>query len=194
GAGAKAKEIAKGPVIEVVPRLAIRLGVGRGFILPITVGSKQRLAGFLDVPENVVFRQYGRLVPEHSVGFDGQLIPGQVGRLLGNGNVQVVERILETLARQAMHQIEVEIVEASRAGHVGGAYRFVTVMDAPQCLELVGLETLHADGQAIDAQAAVVAEFGLLEGTGIGLQGDFDAVSKPDLTLQVGEDALQRLG
>jgi hypothetical protein len=59
GAGADADEVAETPVIEVVPRRAARLGVGRDFVLRVTVLGQQRLAGFLNVPQRVVFRQLG---------------------------------------------------------------------------------------------------------------------------------------
>ena len=73
-----------------------------------------------------------------------------------------------------MHQIQVEVVEAGGARHIGGADRLVAVVDTPHGLELGFLEALHADRQAVDAQAAVVAELRLLEGARVGFQGDLD--------------------
>ncbi|MND87682.1 hypothetical protein D3C80_796890 [compost metagenome] len=77
-----------------------------------------------------------------------------------------------------MHQVEVEVVEAGAARHVGGADRFLAVVDAPQGLELGRLEALHADGQAIDAELAVGGELGLLEGAGVGFEGDLDVAGE----------------
>src|SRR5690606_41133074 len=93
-----------------------------------------------------------------------------------------------------MHQVEVEVVETGGARHVGSADGLVAIVDAPQRLELVLLEALHADGQAIDAEAAIAPELGLLEGAGVGFQGDFDVRRERDTPLyalkQPGEGAV----
>ncbi|MNO85271.1 hypothetical protein D3C76_766420 [compost metagenome] len=65
-------------------------------------------------------------------------------------------------------------------------------MDAAEGLELVGLEALHADGQAVDAEPAVVGELGLLEGAGVGFQGDLDVRLEADFPLQAFQNATQR--
>lgn len=93
---------------------------------------------------------------------------------------------------QAVHQVQIEVVKAGGTRHVGGADGLVAIVDAPQRLELVGLEALHADRQAIDAELAIVAKLGLLEGTRIGFQSDLDVIGEADPSLQPGEDALQR--
>ncbi len=67
-------------------------------------------------------------------------------------------------------------------------------MDAAQGLQLGWLEALHADGQAIDAEAAVVAEFGLFESARVGFQSDLDVVGKADTPLQPFENPAQCLG
>src|SRR5690606_35807909 len=56
------------------------------------------------------------------------------------------------------------------------------------------LEALYADGQPVDAEAAVVTELGLLEGARIGLQGDFDVLGKAKAPLQPFENPAQCLG
>ena len=89
-------------------------------------------------------------------------------RTLADGGTQVEQGVLDALLGQAVHQVEVEIVEAGGARHIGSADCLVAIVDAPQRLELGFLKTLHADGQAIDAEAAIALEFGLLEGAGVG--------------------------
>jgi hypothetical protein len=93
-----------------------------------------------------------------------------------------------------MHQVEVEIVEAGGARHVGGADGFIAVVDAPERPQLGGLEALHANRQPIDAEAAVVAEFRLLEGARVGFQGDLDVIGEPDPLPHAFEDSFQRAG
>ena len=74
----------------------------------------------------------------------------------------------------AVHEVQVEVVETGGARPVGGADGFLAPVDTPQGLELGVLETLDADRQPIDAQAAIGDELGLLEGAGVGFQGDLD--------------------
>ena len=136
GTGTDAEEVAEGPVVQVVPRLSARLGIGGGLVLAIAVLAEQCLAGLLNVPEDVVFRQLRWLAPEQGVRFRGQLVPGQVRRLLGDGGAQVAQRILRALVRQAMHEVEVEVFEACGTGHVRCADGFAAVVDAPERLEL----------------------------------------------------------
>ncbi|MNF68715.1 hypothetical protein D3C84_505800 [compost metagenome] len=170
------------------------LGVGGDLVLGVAVLGQQGLAGFLDVPENVVLGHHGRLVPEHGIRLHRQLVPGQVGRALGDGKAQIAEGILDGLVRQAVHQVQVEVGETGGARHVGGADGLVTVVDAPQGLELFRLEALHADRQAVDAQRPVVAELGLLEGAGVGFQGDFDIAGEGYAPFHAFEQTAQGLG
>ncbi len=183
GAGADAEEVAEAPVVQVVPGAQAVAGVGGGLVLAVAVLVEQGLAGFLDVPEDVVLGQLRRLAPEHRVRLHGQLVPGEVRGGQGEGLAQVGQGVVEALPGQAVHQVEVEVVEAGLARHVGGAHCLGAVVDAPQGLQLVGLEALHADGQAIDAEAPVVGELDLFEGAGIGFQGDLDAVGEADPAL-----------
>ncbi|MCY1439663.1 hypothetical protein D9M71_559080 [compost metagenome] len=150
------------------------LGVGRYLVLAVAVLGHQRLAGFLNIPEDVVFGQLWRLVPEHRVRLHGQLIPRQVCRPQIDGLAQVTQRVVQRLVGQAVHQVHVEIVETGRARHVGGPNRFVAIMDAPQCLQLGWLEALHADRKTVDTGLPVGLELVLLEGARVGFEGDLD--------------------
>ena len=76
------------------------------------------------------------------------------------------------LARQGVHQVEIEIVEQS-GRDVDRLACLVAVMDAPQCLQMCIVKTLDADGEAIDAAVTIGRELLHLEGTGVGFQGDF---------------------
>ncbi|CRM80693.1 hypothetical protein [Pseudomonas sp. 22 E 5] len=191
GTGADADKVAEAPVVQVVSRRAARLGIGRDFILRVTVFGQQRLAGFLNVPQRVVFRQRGRLVPEHGVGFQRQLIPRQVRGLQRDGLAQVAQGIVQRLIGQAVHQVQVEVIEPGLAGHTSGAHSLIAIMDAAQRLKLLLLEALDANGQAIDPQLAVRHELLLFEGAGVGFQGDFDIACKRNTGLHALEQAAQ---
>ncbi|PHX43935.1 hypothetical protein AO263_16920, partial [Pseudomonas sp. NZIPFR-PS5] len=67
GARADPEKVPEAPVIQVMPCFASRLGVGRHFVLAIAVFPKQRLTGLLNIPKDVIFRQRGRLIPEHRI-------------------------------------------------------------------------------------------------------------------------------
>ncbi|MNI30002.1 hypothetical protein D3C73_838310 [compost metagenome] len=194
GTGTDADEVAKTPVVEVVSRRATGQGIGRDFVLCVTVFGQQRLPGLLDVPQRVVFRQCRRLVPEHRVRFQGQLIPRQVCRFQGDGCAQVGQGIVQGLIRQAMHQVQVEVIEAGLPRHAGGTYGFVAIVNPAQGLEFFLLEALDADRQAVDPQFPVRHELVLLERTRIGFQRDFDVAGKGDALFDAFEQATQGIG
>ena len=99
------------------------------------------------------------------------MLRGERGRLF-----EVGQGACDILPRQGEHQIEVDALKARFFGDGDGADGFVAVVDAAEGVQLRRVETLHADGQAIDASGAVVGEFGLFEGARVGLQGDFASV------------------
>ena len=145
GAGADADEVAETPVIEVMPRRATGLGICRDFVLRVTVLGQQRLAGFLYVPQGVVFRQHRRLIPEHRVRLQRQLIPGNVRRLQRNGLAQIAQGIVQRLIGQTVHQVEVEVIEPGLPRHARRTHGFVTVVDAAKGLKLLLLKALDTD-------------------------------------------------
>src|SRR5690606_39838088 len=96
---------------------------------------------------------------------------GQVTRAEAERGVDVVQRGRERLARQGVHEVEVYALEVVR-GDGDGALGFVTIVDAPECLEAGVVEALDADRQAIGAGGTEVAETHGLEGAGDGFEGD----------------------
>jgi len=70
--------IAKTPVVQVVLTLVAWLRIGRGFVLLIPGGSQQLVALLENIPQRVVIRQYRRTGTKQRVGFNGELIPGQM--------------------------------------------------------------------------------------------------------------------
>ncbi|MCY1411947.1 hypothetical protein D9M71_273430 [compost metagenome] len=111
-----------------------------------------------------------------------------------DGLAQVAQGVVQRLVGQAVHQVEVEVVEPGIARHVGGANGLVTVVDAAQGFELGLLEALDADRQAIDAQLPVGFELLLLERSGVGFQGDLDVPGKRDALLHTHQQAAKGAG
>ena len=110
-------------------------------------------------------------------------------RCQGNRLIDIRQGLLDRLAGQAVHEIQIQVVEPGATGHVDRGQGFGVVMDATERLEVYRVEALDADRQPVDAGAPVIGKLGLLEGAGVGLQGDFDIAGKA----QPGSHGLQDL-
>ena len=156
-------------------------------------GAAERLGWETCVEANAGSRPEGELSAEQIAEADWVLLVGveplAAARFVGKPvyRARPAEALADPRAflqrAAALASVEVAGDEAGLARHVGGAHCLGAVVDAPQSLQLVGLEALHADGQAIDAEAPVVGELDLFEGAGIGFQGDLDAVGEADPAL-----------
>ena len=80
------------------------------------------------------------------------------------------------LSRQTEDEIEVDVGEANRTGSVKGCLRFLSRVDAPQKVQLVILEALYAQAEAVDAQTPQVGEALPVYRARVGLAGDFGIV------------------
>ncbi len=191
GTGTQAEKVAVLPVIEVMAGAVAALGIGRNLVLGVAAGGQPLQPGLLNRPENVFLGQRGRARVEHGVGFQRQLIPGQVLGCERHGLIQIGHRLGVLLIRQAVHQVEVQVVEAGAARHLDRTEGFAVVMDAAKGLEMAGIEALDANRQAIDARQPVVAKLGLLEGAGVGFEGDFDFIGERHALVQRLQKAVQ---
>src|SRR5690606_35931827 len=188
GAGADAEVVAKAPVVEVVAGLVPRPGPGGHLVGAKAGGGQVFLPGILDGPQHLLVRQGRGAFVEDGIGLDGELVPGQVGGVEIAGEAQVRQGLVGGLPRQAVHQVEVEVGEAGGAGGVDGGDGGGAVVYAAQLVQLAVVETLHADGQAVDPGGAVAGETPPLQGAGVGLEGDLDVRVKADQPLRAVED------
>ena len=94
-------------------------------------------------------------------------------RLKGYRVGDVGSRSLDRLSRQAEHQIEIEIAESGGMGGLGGGEGIAAVVNPPQPAQLIVIEALHPDGQAVDADFSKFRETAPLHRARIGFQGDF---------------------
>ncbi len=172
GAAADPQIVAEAPVVEVVAALVARLGIGRDLVLLIALGGQHGVALLVDVPQGVVFRQLGRLGGKRRVRLYGELIPGEVRRRAVDGLLQVIEGIVQALIRQAVHQIQVEGGKRDGVGQFGGLARFLGAVDAAEAGQLLLLEALHPDGDAVDAGPLEAGELVRLHRARVGLHGD----------------------
>ena len=86
--------------------------------------------------------------------------------------LHVGQRAIQGLLRQRVHQVEVDV---GVAGILRGFHRGLGLagrVDAAQPLQLVVVEALHAERDAIDAGGKVAVEAAVLDRAGVGFQGD----------------------
>ena len=151
------------------------------------------LDGVLHVGAAVGIGQRGRRDGERRVRLDGELVAGQVRRRESERLLRVGECLFDGLSRQAVHQVEVEIVEVMR-GERRGAARLSGVVDAAERLELRRIEALDAERQAVDAGRTEGGELVGLDGAGVGFQRDLRVVHQRQAGADGGEQRVERLG
>jgi len=79
---------------------------------------------------------------------------------------------IQILAGQGVHQIDVDVVEASRASLGESGQRVGAAVDAPQRRQTRVVEGLRAQRQPVDAGGAQRREVAALDRAGVGLQCD----------------------
>ena len=116
------------------------------------------LNGATYIPEYFLVRQRRRVCRKGGVGFDRQLVKRKMsGRKIQSGT-KIGQRIRRNLPRQAMHEVDVEVVETGFADSATGLFCFLPVMYTPQHAEAVVIETLYAKRKAVDSAIVVTAE------------------------------------
>src|SRR5471030_2278093 len=70
-AAADTEIVTETSIIEIVLALKTRLGIGRGFILPITGGGEQRITLLVDLPKRIIVGQYRWPGAKQRIGFNG---------------------------------------------------------------------------------------------------------------------------
>jgi len=171
-AGADADVIPEFPVIAIVTARSAGPGVGRYLVLGITLGTQQRRTRFANGVDHRLGRQYRAAAIELGIGFDGELIPGDMPGIQGDGLLEVGNCLRLSLPGQAVHQIQIEIIEAGLSRCFGGVNRFVLAMNPAKRLQMCRIKTLHANRQPIDAGRPISLEPALLQRARIGFQRD----------------------
>ena len=128
--------------------------------------------GLLHVGAKVGVGQFGRFGGKGGVGFERQLIAGEVRRCVAEGLFEIVQRLFELLPRQAVHEVEIEIVEMLRC-QLDGQTGFAGVVNAPKRGQMRGMEALDAEREAIHSGGAVSSKARGFRCAGIGFQRDF---------------------
>ncbi len=170
-AGADAEIVAEGPVVEVVPGFAPGPRESGSFVVPVAGGGQPRFDRFLHVGCHVLVRDLRRMAIKIGIRLDGQVIRGYMPGPEADGRFDVGKRLFYGLARQCVHQIEIEVVE-TRLRDLDRGARLRPVVNAAERLEMCRIETLDADRQPVDSGGAKVGEFLRLESPRVRFQRD----------------------
>ena len=140
----------------------------------------------------VVFRHHRGEFGEISVGLDGQLVDRDVRRVHCQGQAHVLGQAVQCLARQRVHDVQVEGVKRlRRLFHSRNGLR--RIMHPAQGFEVCVVKTLHADRQARHAGTAEGAKTVFFEGARVGLQRDFTIGRQFQARADVAQQAVNRL-
>jgi len=108
----------------------------------------------------------------------------------GQRGVDIGERLRKRLSRQAVHQVEVEIVEV-RGGDLDGALCLKVVVDAAQRREMSRVEALDTERKPVDSGVAEGGEFLGFDRARIGFQRDFGVRQNRQQGANGGEQAVE---
>ncbi|VXA89346.1 hypothetical protein AERO8C_90050 [Aeromonas veronii] len=172
GATADPQIVTKAPVVEIVMALVALFGISRDLVLAITAGGEHGVALLVDIPQGVIFRQFGRLGGKRRVRLYGELIPGEVRRGAVDSLLQVIKGVIQTLIRQTVHQIQIESGQLDGVGQCRRLARLFRAVNAAEAAQLLLLEALHPDGDTVDAGALETGELVRLHRTRVRLHGD----------------------
>jgi len=128
------------------------------------------------------------------LGFQRELIVGNVLRLQRDSLFDIGTRIADRLIRQAEHQVEIQRIKAGVPSRLDGANRLCRIVHPAERPQVRIVETLHADGEAIDARLAEAGELVPLGAAGIGLHGDFNVGARIGERTHPGQKGANCLG
>jgi hypothetical protein len=120
----------------------------------------------------VVVGHHWRELGKHGVGLDGQVVHRQVGRCQRQRQGQILIELAGRLARQCIHQVEVEGIKGLRS-FLDRRNRLGPVVDASKRLEVRVVETLHPHRQPCHAGASECTEAIPLKRSRVGFERDF---------------------
>ena len=168
-----------GPVADFVVMVAGVCEGGAGVVIHIRrqVGVGRRQPALFDPPA-----QGGSLL-------QGERVEGQVLRSQRRRPRQGVLPLGQGLAGQAVHQVEVHIVEAGAAAKFQGGGGFVGVVAAAQQGQQPVVHTLDADADPVDAGGAQLGALGGGKVVGVALGGYFGIGAHPATAGDGVEDA-----
>ena len=130
-AGADSEVVAVGPVIQVVTRLSAAQRVRGRLVVLVTRVSRQLLDHLLHSGSRVVVGHDGWVTMEVCVRFNREVVERQMGRRVRERTRNIGLRLRDRLPRQAVHEIEIEVLEVL-ASDIDRMRRLHIVMNAAE--------------------------------------------------------------
>jgi hypothetical protein len=121
-----------------------------------------------------------RVERERRTGLDGQGVGTDVRRLELEHRVERARPIVDRLARRAVDEIDVEVLEPRVAGQRDRSPYVVDVVGAAERAQDVGGHRLHAERQPVHPGVAIHRKEVGAHGVGIALHGDLGALGAWD--------------
>ena len=188
GPRADRQVVAKTPVIEVVNAALAGLGPGGNLVALVARIAQPAAALRFQSGEHGVLGQPRPLAVKARVGFDGELVPGHMGRPGGQGLLHIGQALRQRLPRQPVHQVEVVTAHSGRVGGRDRGLRAAPLVKAPEALEGGIVKALDTQREAGDSGLRVAGEALPFHAAGIGFQGNFGVGSQR----RASADALQQ--
>ena len=188
-----AQIVAKLPIVQVVRAAVAGLGVGRHFVTGQPRSGGQLGDAVHHFVGQIVLGQNWWELGKHGVGLDGEVVDRDVRRCKAQRGQDILRQSGQRLARQGVHQVEVEGVKhLRRLGH--GGQCLVTIMDPAQGFQVRIVKALHPDRQTVDARLGKRLETVFLESAGVGLHADLGRRGQTQAGADARDQALNRLG
>ena len=168
----------------------------RNFIL-VVAELFERLHGVeIHVRLRVVVRQVGAgaVLIELRARLDLEPVAGNMVRLEIDHIAQRLHPLLACLVRQAEHQIDRNVVEASPARHRDCLLRLLVIVGSAQSLQLLVDVRLHADGNAVEASPAQLRQHRKRHRVRICLQRDLRVAADVEAAVDFGKNPAQTRG
>ncbi len=172
GPGADAEIVPEAPVVEIVPALVAAPGMSGDLVAlqPGVLEARHALA--VHLPDDVLVGALGREPVKKRVRLDGELVVGNMAHAMIKRLLEVGERAAERLPGQAVHEVDVDALEAGGTRHFHRPVRAAGIVDTADTLQCRVVEALNPDGQAIDTGVAIAGETLRLGTARIGFQRD----------------------
>ncbi len=170
------------------------LRIRRDLVLREARSRQFALAGELHLERLLLVRQLRRAVEEGRARLQRELVVREVRGTEGHRRTQVRERAFRRLARQAIHQVEIEVGDAGGAEVGDRGRNFVRAMDAPERRERRRVEGLCAQRHAIDARGRVAGKAAVLDRARVGLHRDLGVRRERQARGDARNQCMDRLG
>lgn len=190
GPGPEGQVVPEPPVVQIVTGGPSLEAPGRDFVIRVAVLMQVIGTPTIDVPEMIVVGQFWRTAVKLGIGLEGQLVPGEMRWFVVQGSLDVLKCLPGRLARQTVHQIDIEVIEPGAASGAYGPVGGIGIVNSPQRFEMVGVETLDPDGETVDARCPESVEPAGFERAGVGFQGNFGICGEGKACPQFPEQAI----